>query len=66
MRLCMKQDIECYAIQLESKFSSTHVSAIYRAPIGDFEQFLNKLDYIINYLFKPIRGQQRWKIVVYF
>jgi hypothetical protein len=27
--------------------------AIYRAPTGDFETFLNKLDSIMNYLYKP-------------
>jgi hypothetical protein len=49
----MEQDIECCAIQLESKFFSLYVSAIYRTPEGDFEQFLHKLDCIINYLYKP-------------
>jgi hypothetical protein len=53
MHLCMEQDIECCAVQLQSKFFSMYVVAIYRAPTGDFEQFLNKLDCIINHLYKP-------------
>jgi hypothetical protein len=53
MHLCMEQDIECCAIQLESKFSNIYVLTMYRAPTGDFEQFLSKLDYIINYFYKP-------------
>jgi hypothetical protein len=51
-RKILEQDIECCTIQLESnKFSNTYVSAIYRASTGDFEQFLNKSDCIINYLY---------------
>jgi hypothetical protein len=42
MHLCMVQDTECCAIQLESKFPHTYVLAIYRAPTGDFEQFISK------------------------
>jgi hypothetical protein len=39
----MEQVIECFAIHLESKFPNIYVLAIYRAPTGDFEQFLNML-----------------------
>jgi hypothetical protein len=30
MHFCMEQDTECYAIQLESKFSNIYVLATYR------------------------------------
>lgn len=46
--LCMEQDTECYAVQLESKFPSMYVLAMYRVPTGDFEHSLRKLDCIIN------------------
>jgi len=35
------------------KFSNTYVLAIYRAPTGDYELFLNKLESILNYLYIP-------------
>jgi hypothetical protein len=41
MLLCVEQGIELCVIQLESKFFNIYVLAIYRAPIGDFEQFLS-------------------------
>jgi hypothetical protein len=43
----------CYVVQLESKLSNIYVLAVYRAPTGDFETFLNKLQNILNYLYKP-------------
>jgi exonuclease III len=49
---CNEQDIECCVVQLESKFSNIYVLAVYRAPRGDFETFLNKLENILNYLYK--------------
>jgi hypothetical protein len=51
MHLCMEQDIECCAIQLESKFSNICALAKYREPTGDFEQFISKLGYVINHIF---------------
>jgi hypothetical protein len=53
MHHCNEQHIECCSVQLESEFSSTYVLAIYRAPTGDYELFLNKLERILNYLYKP-------------
>jgi hypothetical protein len=50
---CNKQDIECCVVQLESEHSNIYVLAIYRAPTGDFELFLNKLERIIDYLYIP-------------
>jgi hypothetical protein len=53
MQFCKEQDIECYAVQLDTKLSKLCFLAIYRAPTGDFETFLNKLDSIMNYFYKP-------------
>jgi hypothetical protein len=53
MHLCIEQDIECCATQLESKFRNIYVLATHKAQTGDFEQRLNKLVCIINYLYKP-------------
>jgi hypothetical protein len=39
-------------VQLEPKFSSICVIAIHRAPTGDFELILYKLESIINYHLK--------------
>jgi hypothetical protein len=50
---CNEQDIECCVEQLESKLSNIYVLAVYRAPTGDFETFLNKLENILNYIYKP-------------
>jgi hypothetical protein len=48
-----EQDMECCVVQLEYKFSNIYVPAIYRAPTGDSELFLNKSESISNYLHKP-------------
>jgi exonuclease III len=50
---CNEQDIECCVVQLESKHSTTYVLAIYRGTKGDFDLFLNKLESILDYLYKP-------------
>jgi hypothetical protein len=49
MHHCNQQDMESCDVQLESKFSIIYVVA----PPGDFELFLNKLESISNYLYKP-------------
>jgi hypothetical protein len=53
MQFCKEQDIKCCAVQLDTKLSKLCFLAIYRAPTDDFETFLNKLDSIMNYLYKP-------------
>jgi hypothetical protein len=50
---CNEQDIECCVVQLESKYSNIYVLAIYRATTCDFDLFLNKLESILDYLYKP-------------
>jgi exonuclease III len=50
---CNEQDIECCFVPLESKHSNIYVLAVYRAPTSDFDLFLNKLESIIDYLYKP-------------
>lgn len=49
----MEQDTEYCAAQLQSVFFGMCVLAVCRAPTGDFEKFVNKVDYIINHLYKP-------------
>jgi hypothetical protein len=44
---------ECCFVQLEFKHSNIYVLAIYSAPTGDFDLFLNKLESVIDYLYKP-------------
>jgi exonuclease III len=53
MQHCNEQDTECCVVQLESKFSTIYVLAIYRFRTGDFNLFLKKLENITNYLYKP-------------
>jgi hypothetical protein len=50
---CNEQDIQCSVVLLESKHSNIYILAIYRAPTGDFKLFLNKLESITDYLYKP-------------
>jgi exonuclease III len=50
---CNEQDIECCVVQLESKHSNIYILAMYRAPTGDFDLSLNKLESILDYLYKP-------------
>jgi exonuclease III len=52
LRHCNEQDIECCVVQLESKHSNIYVLAMYKVPTGDFNLFLNKLESIIDYLYK--------------
>jgi len=47
---CKKQDIEITAVQLKLNKKNVIIFCVYRAPSGDFDYFLNKLDYILNSL----------------
>jgi exonuclease III len=47
---CKEQDIEITAVQLKLKKKNVIIICVYRTPSGDFDYFLNKLDYILNYL----------------
>jgi len=47
---CKEQDIEITAVQLKLNKKNVIIFCVYRAPSGDFDYFLNKLDYIHNSL----------------
>jgi exonuclease III len=47
---CKEQDIEITAVQLKLNKKNVIIFCVYRAPSGDFDYFLNKLDYILNSL----------------
>jgi hypothetical protein len=51
---CTEQDMEICAIQLEIKTSNLIILSLYRAPSGDFQQFLRGLDATLKYLYNPI------------
>ena len=50
---CREKDLEICAVELETRASKLIVLSIYRAPTGDFNQFLKKLDDTLKYLYKP-------------
>jgi exonuclease III len=47
-----EQDIEIAAIQLNIQNKKVIVICVYRAPCGNFELFLNKLEIILNFLYR--------------
>jgi len=47
---CKEQDIEITAVQLKLSKKNVIIFCVYRAPTGDFDYFLNKLDYKLNSL----------------
>jgi len=49
---CKDQDIEVCALNLKLTFSNLRIMTIYRAPTGNFEAFLNRLDNILKTLYK--------------
>jgi hypothetical protein len=48
---CKEQDIEITTVQLKLNRKNVTIPCVYRAPSGDFEYFLNKLDYILTSLY---------------
>ena len=49
---CKDQDIEVCALNLELTFSNIRIITVYRAPTGNFEVFLNRLDNILTTFYK--------------
>jgi hypothetical protein len=49
---CKDQDIEDCVLKLKSTFFSTFITAVSRAPTGNFNLFLNRVDDIIKTLYK--------------
>jgi exonuclease III len=48
-----KDILEICAVQLETKTSDIIILSLYRAPSGDFSQFMKRLDTSLRYLFNP-------------
>ena len=51
-KYCKDQDIEVCALKLESFSFNAHIMSIYRAPMGNFKLFLNRLNDIIKTFYK--------------
>jgi len=51
-KYCKDQNIEVCALKLKSTFFNICIMAVYRAPTGNFNLFLNRLDDIIETLHK--------------
>jgi exonuclease III len=51
-KYCKDQDIEVCVLKLKSTFFNACIMAVYRAPTGNFNLFLNRLDDIIKTLHK--------------
>jgi hypothetical protein len=47
---CLYKDTEACALKLKSTFSNICVLALYGAPSGNFSEFLNRLEFILNIL----------------
>jgi exonuclease III len=50
---CKEQDLEICAVQLKTKTCKLIIISLYRAPSGDFNQFLKRLDTTLKYLYNP-------------
>jgi hypothetical protein len=50
---CKEQGLEIYAIQLVTKTCNLIVITLYRAPLGDFNQSLKRLNTTLKYLCNP-------------
>jgi len=51
-KYCNDQDIEVCVLKLKSTFFNACIMTVYRAPTGNFNLFLNRLDDIIKTLYK--------------
>jgi exonuclease III len=47
------KDIEVCAVKLQLTNINTYVLTVYRAPSGNFDHFLNKLDIVLKTLLRP-------------
>jgi hypothetical protein len=50
---CKEQNLEICAIQLVTKTANLIILSLYRAPSGDINEFLKRLDAILKYLYSP-------------
>ena len=51
-KYCSDQDIEICMINLQTTYTRLHIMVVYRAPTGDFNLFLNRLDDSIKSIYK--------------
>jgi exonuclease III len=50
---CREKDVEICAIELETKLCKLIILSLYRAPAGDFNQFIKNLDDALKHQYKP-------------
>ena len=50
---CNDKVLEICAVEPETKSSKLIILSLYRAPTGDFNQFIKKLDDALKHLYKP-------------
>jgi exonuclease III len=50
---CTKQTLEVCAVELETKSSNLRILALYRTPSANFNQFTERLDATLKYLYNP-------------
>jgi exonuclease III len=50
---CKEQDLEICAILLVTKTANLIIFSLYRAPSGDVNEFLKRLDAVLKYLYSP-------------
>ena len=51
-KYCSDQDIDICMINLQTTYTRLHIMVVYRAPTGDFNLFLNRLDDSIKSIYK--------------
>jgi hypothetical protein len=50
---CKEQVLEICAVQLEAKTFNIIILSLYRAPSGDFSQFMKRSNVALKYLYNP-------------
>jgi exonuclease III len=53
LRYCKEQKLEICAMQLETKSANLIILSLYKAPSGDTDKFLKRLDTILKSLYSP-------------
>jgi exonuclease III len=52
-RFCQDQNIEIFALKIKINLINICITAVYRAPTGNFNQFINSLDTVLRKLYTP-------------
>jgi hypothetical protein len=50
---CKEQNLKTYAVQLKTKIFNLFILSLYKAPLGDFNQFLRELNAALKVSVKP-------------